>query len=136
MSYKPKDFLVWGELPVQDMEKAIAFYAQVTGATLELDPNAPNPMAVFKPADSATGVALHLYPGKPAQQGHGPTLHLAADGALEDVMKRVETAGGKVISDPIQIPANLVKLGGREPSRNEHAGSGPKRFGKPRPHKD
>ncbi|WP_170412572.1 VOC family protein [Ruegeria atlantica] len=105
MSYKPKDFLVWGELPVRDMEKAIAFYAEVTGATPELDPNAPHPMAVFKPADPATGVALHLYPGKPAQQGQGPTLHLAADGALEDVMTRVEKAGGKVVSDPIQIPA-------------------------------
>lgn len=105
MSFKPKDFLVWGELPVRDMQRAIAFYSTVTGATLELEQDAPNPMAVFKPADPATGVALHLYPGKTAENGKGPTLHLAADGALEDVMKRVEDAGGKVVSEPIQIPA-------------------------------
>ncbi|MCG7518553.1 VOC family protein [Ruegeria sp. Ofav3-42] len=105
MNYKPKDFLVWGELPVRDMEQAIAFYSTVTGATLELAQDAPNPMAVFNPTDPATGVALHLHPGKPAEKGQGPTLHLAAEGALEDVMKRVEDAGGKVVSEPIQIPA-------------------------------
>lgn len=105
MNYIPKDFLVWGELPVRDLDKAIAFYSDVTGADLQLDPNCPTPMAVFKPADPDKGVALHLYPGKPAENGQGPTLHLAASGRLEDVMKRVERGGGQVVSDPVQIPA-------------------------------
>ncbi len=105
MNYTPKDFLVWGELPVSNLDKAIAFYAEVTGAELHLDESGPNPMAVFKPAEVETGVALHLYPGKPAKGGEGPTLHLAAQGKIEDTMTRVEQAGGKVLSDPITIPA-------------------------------
>ncbi|MTH99640.1 VOC family protein [Roseibium sp. RKSG952] len=105
MDYSPKDFLVWGELPVSDMDKAMAFYSSVTGGDLQLDPNCPSPMAVFKPANPEIGVALHIYPGKPATNGNGPTLHLAAQGVLEDVMKRVESAGGQVVSEPIQIPA-------------------------------
>ncbi len=105
MSYNPKDFLVWGELPVSDLAKAVTFYSDVTGAELHIDPSGPNPMAIFKPAEPETGVALHLYPGKPAEIGQGPTLHLAAQGALEDTMQRVSRAGGQVVSDPIEIPA-------------------------------
>ncbi|MEX0320276.1 MAG: VOC family protein [Ruegeria sp.] len=104
MSYVPKDFLVWGELPVSDLDAALKFYATTTGAELEVDETGPNPVVMFKPADAATGIALHLYPGKPAGDGRGPTLHLASEGALEDTMTRVNDAGGQVVSPIIQIP--------------------------------
>ncbi|AZV78459.1 VOC family protein [Parasedimentitalea marina] len=104
MTYSPKDFLVWGELPVTDLAKACEFYGTVTGAHLSIDDSGPNPIAMFKPADQKTGVALHLYPGKPAIDGSGPTLHLAAQGTLEEVMVRVTKAGGEVTSDAIEIP--------------------------------
>lgn len=104
MSYQPEHFLVWGELPVTDMERSIAFYAAVTGADLTVDHSGPNPMALFKPANAAAGVALHLYPGTPAGDGRGPTLHLAAQGTLEQVMTRVTEAGGTVVSPAITIP--------------------------------
>ncbi|KIC21243.1 VOC family protein [Leisingera sp. ANG-Vp] len=104
MAFTPKDFLVWGEVPVSDLDAAVAFYSKVTGADLSIDTNGPNPMAMFKTADEKTGIALHLYPGKPAGDGRGPTLHLTAEGELDDVMKRVTDAGGKVISEVIEIP--------------------------------
>ncbi|WP_424980234.1 VOC family protein [Leisingera sp. S232] len=104
MGFTPKDFLVWAELPVTDLDAAIRFYSQVTGANLSIDNSGPNPIAMFKPADEATGIALHLYPGKPAGDGRGPTLHLTAEGELEDIMARVADAGGKVMSETIQIP--------------------------------
>ncbi|MCU9839814.1 VOC family protein [Ruegeria sp. WL0004] len=105
MSYLPEHFLIWGELPVTDMNRSVAFYSKVTGAELTIDTSGPNPMAVFKPAAAETGVALHLYPGTPAGDGSGPTLHLAAEGALEETMSRVTQAGGEVISPAITIPA-------------------------------
>ncbi|KIC11214.1 glyoxalase [Leisingera sp. ANG-M1] len=104
MAFIPKDFLVWAELPVSDMDAAVRFYSKVTGADLSIDTNGPNPMAMFKPADEKTGIALHLYPGKPAGDGRGPTLHLTAEGELDDVMNRVTDAGGKVVSEVIEIP--------------------------------
>jgi len=104
MAYTPKNFLVWGELPVTDLGRACEFYSIVTGATLHIDASGPNPMAMFKPADAASGVALHLYPGKPTGDGSGPTLHLAAEGTLEEVMERVTDAGGEVTSPAIEIP--------------------------------
>ncbi|GLO70646.1 hypothetical protein MACH17_21630 [Phaeobacter inhibens] len=104
MAYEPKDFLVWGELPVTDMDRARAFYETATGAELELVTDGPNPMLLFRPKDRANGVALSIYPGTPAPDGVGPTLHLAAEGTLADVMTRVTSAGGEVISEPVPLP--------------------------------
>lgn len=105
MTYAPEHFTVWAEIPVSDMDKAIAFYNAVTDAGLEIDTSGPNPMAMFKPKDAETGVGGHLYPGKPAGDGSGPTVHLAAPGTAEEIMARVEEAGGTVLSPAIEIPA-------------------------------
>lgn len=104
MTHAPVNFVCWTEIPVTDMEAGIAFYSAATGATLVLDTSGPNPMAVFKPKDPATGVAGHLYPGTPAAKGEGPTVHLVAEGRLEDVVARVKAAGGTVVSPPVSIP--------------------------------
>ncbi len=105
MTFSPKNCLVWAEIPVTDMDKAIEFYQTVTGGSLTYIEDGPNPMASFQTADPSTGVALHLYPGKPAGDGSGPTVHLAAEGKLESVMERVSKAGGSVLYGPIAIPA-------------------------------
>lgn len=106
MTYSPSNFLVWGELPVSDLPSACEFYGTITGASLTIDNSGPNPMAMFKPADSKEpGRSLHIYPGKPSNNGSGPTLHLAAEGALEETMQRVTKAGGEVVSPIIEIPA-------------------------------
>ncbi|PYG34385.1 VOC family protein [Pelagimonas varians] len=105
MTYEPENFLVWGELPVTDMTRAIAFYQAVTEANLTVDNNGPNPMAVFLPKNPKQGVALNLYPGTPAPKGSGPTLHLSAPRSLENTMQRVRDAGGEVVSEPISLPA-------------------------------
>lgn len=105
MTFTPTNCLVWAEIPVTDMEASIAFYQTVTGGALTYIEDGPNPMASFQAADPSNGVALHLYPGKPAGDGSGPTVHLAAEGALESVMERVSKAGGNVLYGPISIPA-------------------------------
>ena len=104
MTYRPDNFTVWTEIPVTDLGAAVAFYNAVTDAGLEIDDNGPNPMAMFRPKDPSGGVAGHLYPGKPAADGSGPTVHLAAPGRLEDTLERVRKAGGQVVSEPIALP--------------------------------
>ncbi len=105
MTYQPEHFLVWGELPVTDLERSIAFYKAVTQGEVTRDDSGPNPMAVFQPKEMKTGIALSMYPGKPAARGTGTTLHLSAQGGLEDTMQRVRDAGGEVVSEPIPLPA-------------------------------
>ena len=99
----PQNAVVWAEIPVTDMERAKAFYGAVLGNTPADQNGGPNPMAFFVAADDQA-IAGHIYPGKPAAPGTGPTVHLAVD-KVEDAMERVSANGGKVVSAIIPIPA-------------------------------
>ena len=103
MSVKPDNFMVWSEIPVTDMARAISFYQDVFKVVLAEDTSGPNPMAMFPTADGK-GVAGNLYPGEPAGNGTGPTVHFASPDKLEDALGRVEKAGGKVVSEVMEIP--------------------------------
>lgn len=105
MRFVPKDMTVWIEIPVTDLRRAILFYETITGGSLKIQDMGGTEIAMFQVSDPVTGVAGNLYQGKPATPGQGPTIHLAAEGALEDAMSRVKKAGGQVVSDPHVIPA-------------------------------
>ncbi len=101
----PKNAVVWAEIPVTDMEKSMAFYSAVVGNELVEKDGGPNPIADLPCEDDMNGVSGHLYPGKPAVDGTGNTIHILAHGTIESAMQRVEKAGGRVLSPVIEIPA-------------------------------
>lgn len=103
MTHMPKNALVWCEIPVTDMSKAIEFYSSVFDWDLKLDDTGPNPMAMFPMADN-NSTAGHLYPGKPAN-GNGPTVHLATPDTAEAAAQRAKAAGGAILTPAISIPA-------------------------------
>ena len=104
MAFSPEHFAVWMELPVTDLDRAAAFYNTVFDTELKRDESGPNPMAIF-PTSTPGGVAGHLYPGTPAPEGRGATVHFPCPDKLEDALARVTAAGGRVLSDPVSIPA-------------------------------
>lgn len=105
MTFVPKDFTVWAEIPVTDLDRGISFYNAVFNLDLQKMEMGPNEMAMF-PMEDKSSVAGHLYPGKPAPEGTGPTVHFACpENDLDGALSRVKDAGGKVLSDPIAIPA-------------------------------
>lgn len=93
MSFKPKSAVVWAEIPVRDLKKAMAFYSKVFDYEMKIEEAGPNPVA-FLPYDGGDGTAGHLYPGKPAAKGSGPTLHLAVPDTVEAARERLIAAGG------------------------------------------
>ena len=95
--------LAWFEIPVTDLMKAKAFYETVTGMTLTEQQMGPNTTWLF-PMDERK-IGGHLYEGKPAATGVGPTLHLTIDGTVEEALERVAAAGGTAVSPVIDIPA-------------------------------
>ena len=103
MSFSPETALVWIEIPVADMDRAVEFYSKVFDYDLTIDTSGPNPMAMI-PNKSTMGTGGHLYPGKPATDGQGPTPHLAVPGKLEAAMERWTEAGGMVLSPIVTIP--------------------------------
>lgn len=105
MGFTPKNALVWCEIPVADMEKAVAFYSAAFGYDLSIDSSGPNPMA-FLPFDpTGQSTAGHIYPGTPPAKGTGPTLHLAVPDTVEATTERWRAAGGEVADMIIDIPA-------------------------------
>jgi uncharacterized protein len=100
----PQNAVVWFEIPVTDMARAKSFYTKVMRASFQDDDTGPNPMAIFSVKDMKNGVSGHLYPGKPASDGAGSTIHLAAPEPLEDTLKKVGENGGKVVSEIVTIP--------------------------------
>lgn len=110
MSFKPNNALVWCEIPVTDLDKAQAFYEAVFGYEMQRDDTSgPNPM-VFIPYQDP-GIAGHLYPGKPAAPGTGPTVHLQVADTVEEALKRVAEAGGTALPPIIKIPAGRFGYG-------------------------
>jgi len=97
-----RTIMAWGEIPVTDMDKAVAFYNEVFGYEMQIDTSGPNPIAVLGSFEDSAGA--HLYPGKPAADG-GSTIHLAITDTLEAGIDRCWKAGGQVLSPAIEIPA-------------------------------
>jgi uncharacterized protein len=100
-AFIPENAVIWAEIPVSDMARAKAFYAAVVGNPLTDQDGGPNPISVFA---SKSTVAGHIYPGKPAAPGTGPTIHLGVD-KVEDAMERVSANGGQIVSPIIEIPS-------------------------------
>lgn len=94
--------VAWTEIPVSDMNEAVAFYSAVFGYDMKIDETGPNPMAILGGMGNTVGG--HLYPGKQALDGAGPTIHLSVPDTLEATMSRCTKAGGTVLSDVIDIP--------------------------------
>ncbi|MDX8347171.1 VOC family protein [Cognatiyoonia sp. IB215446] len=97
-----RNIMVWGEIPVTDMEKAVAFYNEVFGYEMTIDNSGPNPMAMLGGVMETAGA--HLYPGTPAKDG-GNTIHIDLPDTLEAGIERCKAAGGEVVSPPISIPS-------------------------------
>lgn len=103
MSFTPQNSTVWFEIPVRDLDRAMAFYSEVFGFDLKAEQMGPNLTSVFPVADPATGVSGHLYPGTPSEGG--PTIHFPVPDGLDAARQRLEKAGGTVVSPDIDIPA-------------------------------
>ncbi len=102
MSHMPANALVWCEIPTTDMAAAMRFYSAVFDYDLKLDESGPNPMAMLP--YEGDGIAGHIYPGTPAGDGTGPTIHLIVPDNLEATVERCKEAGGQVLSPAIDIP--------------------------------
>jgi predicted enzyme related to lactoylglutathione lyase len=99
------------EMPYEDRERLVKFYTQVfgwqmqklgkdmgdyiTAATTETDGNG----MVKRPGAINGG----FYPKKPDWPAQYPSVVIAVDD-IEEAMKKVVDAGGKVLGEPMEIP--------------------------------
>ncbi len=96
----------WFEIPVQDMERAIAFYQEVLGVELSRNQLGPLDMAWFPWVEGTIGsggsLVHHNNTYKPS--GDGVLIYFTAfSGDLDNELNRVEEAGGKILQSKMQI---------------------------------
>ena len=97
-----KNAINWFEIPVTDIARAKKFYETIFGFQTQNMSMGPMQMETF-PADQqgVSGALIQGGGGKPSAEG--TMVYLNADGILDDVLSKVEKAGGKVA-----LPKTLI----------------------------
>jgi predicted enzyme related to lactoylglutathione lyase len=110
----------WFEIPALDLDRAQNFYETILALKLRRDKEANTDIAVFPfdRASGATGGALVAGPGiRPSRDG--AIVYLDA-GVIDEVLARVQAAGGDVLAPKTELPRNLgfvAQIGDTEGNR-------------------
>ncbi len=108
--------VTWFEIPVTDIDRAQKFYETILDIKMVKRTDGDDE-AVFFPFDPnviqatsgrVTGVLSKSERNKPS--ANGTVVYINATPNIQDVLDRVEKAGGKVISPTIQIPPGFIAL--------------------------
>ncbi len=98
--------ITWLEIPMTDLTRVMAFYAAVTGRTMQREAFGPpgEEMATFPAAhEDALKGCLQLSPhAKPASVG--TLVYLNAAPSLDAWLSRVEKAGGSIAVPKTALP--------------------------------
>lgn len=96
----------WFEVPVTDIDRAIAFYSTVFGYELQAQQFGDEIMAWFPWAEGKDGASgsLVYHKEKYTPSEHGVTIYFSAPSEdLANELSRVENAGGKIIQEKTHI---------------------------------
>jgi predicted enzyme related to lactoylglutathione lyase len=90
-----KDYVSWFEIPATDFHQAVNFYNHIFSITMEQNFTEVNSMAFFP---TATGIGGSVITG----QGYvpsdcGPLIYLNGGDDLNNVLNKVEEAGGRIV---------------------------------------
>ncbi len=93
--------IVWFDIPVVDLDRAIKFYSQVLAIEVKKD-STNMPMGVFMHKENQpSGCLFQSNEEKPS--GHGLLLYFNVNGRLDEAVKLVDKNGGKVLKPKHQI---------------------------------
>ncbi len=88
--------IVWCDIPVTDIDRAIAFYSAVLGAEVKKMEFPGAAMGLLPGASGeATGCLWSGPGGEPSDKG--PLLYLNCGGRLDEAVAAVEPNGGKIL---------------------------------------
>lgn len=94
----------WFEVATSDLNRAIGFYSAILGQEIKTQDFMGQELAFF-PMDSMEGVGGNLMPPSPERKpsADGTVVYLNCEGKLDEVLGRVEAAGGKIIQPKVNI---------------------------------
>ena len=94
--------IVWFEIPVLDLDRAITFYTHIIGAYIEKQEHPGFTIGVFPHRPGyITGCLQKSESDKPSD--HGPLLYLNVSGRLDAAIEAARKNGGKVLIEKQQV---------------------------------
>ena len=99
----------WFEIPVQNLDRAQAFYEALLGTTLGRETMGPSQGAVFPYNRQAQGVggALMCGPTAPVPAAGGTLVYLDASPSLDAALQRAVAHGGAVALPRQALPPGM-----------------------------
>jgi len=106
----------WFEIPVSDLSRAKTFYETILDLNMVLRGDGNNEAAFFPhnpnviqaTSGRITGVLLKSDRNKPSAQG--TVVYINASPNIQRVLDKVVSAGGKVLTGKMQIPAGYIAV--------------------------
>jgi uncharacterized protein len=95
---RPAHQVVWFDIPVLDLERAVRFYSVVLGAPLEMVQagfGTPTIALLPHPEGAITGCLVQTTDGNPGEGG--PLIYLSAQGRLDEAVAAAQMNGGTVV---------------------------------------
>ncbi len=94
--------IVWVDIPVLDLDRAVRFYSAVLGAEVQKQEHPGRTVAVLPDADSGVSGCLFTKDDE-TPSDRGMLVYLNAQGRLDEAIAAVESSGGKVLKPKHQI---------------------------------
>lgn len=88
--------IVWVDIPVEDLDRAIRFYSAVLGQKVERQEVSGDCFALLPHArDAVSGCLTSTRDAKPSREG--PLIYLNAQGRLDEAVAAATSNGGQVL---------------------------------------
>jgi predicted enzyme related to lactoylglutathione lyase len=91
----------WFEIPVTDLARAAKFYSEILGVEVKVTKEMDTDMGMFPMDGSNVSGALVIGYSKPSVDG--TRVYLNCNGKIDEVLSRVEAAGGKIDTPKTKI---------------------------------
>ena len=95
--------ITWFEIPAADFARAVRFYETIFASPLQHEASWPN-LAIFPHQRPGVSGAVATGEGH-RPSGDGVVIYLNCDGRFDQVLNRVEKAGGSIVEPKNHIPS-------------------------------
>lgn len=99
-----QDYVSWFEIPAVDFHQAVYFYNQIFGIEMVQNITEVNAMAFFPVTTGIGGAVISGTGSIPSDKG--PLIYLNGGNDLNNVLDKVEPAGGRVVMPKTSIGAD------------------------------
>ena len=93
--------IVWCDIPVKDLDRAIKFYSAVLGQNVSKETAGEMTFGLLPDADS--GVSGCLVPGDSEPSANGPMIYMNCENRLDAAIDLAGKHGGKIMKPKHQI---------------------------------